>query len=65
MNKDKLKQCPFCGGEPKLEVIPIDYAAAMHEMYFIRCLNCGVQIRKTYKRSKALDLWNRRIGDEK
>lgn len=65
MNKDKLKQCPFCGGEPKLETIPIDFAYAMHEMYFVRCLKCGSQIRKTDKRDKAIDLWNRRVGDEK
>jgi Lar family restriction alleviation protein len=57
---DKLKLCPFCGGEAvymDINTEPIRYNPT------IECVDCGckmVEISKDF----LIDCWNRRADDE-
>ena len=55
---DKLKPCPFCGGEAHIQ---------MHEFvgcantYGVVCLGCGVETRQFYEsKSETVKMWNTR-----
>lgn len=52
---EKLKPCPFCGGE-----------AELYENYYhgcnIYCLECGVEFECDSK-EEAIEAWNRRVSD--
>lgn len=56
---DKLKPCPFCGGEANVQEIEYD------KTYFVRCSNikkCSV-LPYTFSFANitdAIDAWNRR-----
>ena len=55
---EKLKPCPFCGGEAKL----IDpYVSTNRWAYFIECQNC--KATKGYYQNKkvAINAWNTRV----
>ena len=58
---EKLKSCPFCGGEAKIEWIP-----PISE-YAVECQVCGMgsSTEVSYKDKSALiKLWNTRAADE-
>ena len=61
---DKLKPCPFCGGEAALHKI----AFFKHEAY-VRCKTCGVRTLEFSSATmedaklKAIEAWNRRAGE--
>ena len=64
----ELKPCPFCGSKP--EYIEHHEDNGMPEVYYkeysyyyVRCLNCGCQILSSLNGEKAIEIWNRRIGE--
>lgn len=55
MNNEKLKLCPFCGGE-----------AVMHKVgtvYTVECLDCGGSLFKNTK-AEAIAAWNKRTNPD-
>ena len=55
---EKLKQCPFCGAEPKMEHLVYPNI----EIWFVKCVNCCAEINNpSDTEKKAQDAWNRRI----
>lgn len=60
IDKGKLKPCPFCGGEAKLEKM-----GWPHHVY---CLSCGAKVTSTDTgidgEVDACTKWNRRIVDK-
>lgn len=65
MNKiEKLKSCPFCGGEAKIE----DWTCAYEIGTSIRCSTCGAAIHEGIEdgdgcHDRAVKAWNRRAQD--
>lgn len=59
MSVEKLKPCPFCGNE-YISVVP----AAHKCVYWCKCEECGVSTNCLDDKQKAIDFWNRRVGDE-
>lgn len=61
---DKLKPCPFCGGEWKLR--ETTYGNNI-DAYFVWCANprCDVRPITKYRRfrKEAIEAWNRRAND--
>ena len=51
MSNIKLKPCPFCGGEAKLQGITV---------VWIKCKQCGVSTWGFKEEKRAIDLWNSR-----
>lgn len=61
--KDKLKPCPFCGGEVKLIKYTIMNFFFHEDAYYIKCDKCEAQIGwngKRFKKNKLIESWNRR-----
>ena len=59
-NKDypKLRTCPFCGGEAKLNMFLGNYC--------VTCINClgGIIPAPELTIQEAIEAWNRRVGEE-
>jgi Lar family restriction alleviation protein len=57
---EKLKPCPFCGGDAKLKKVD----ELIVDMYFVCCgnTNCQTYARTAYQATKemAVKVWNRR-----
>lgn len=51
---DKLKPCPFCGGEAKLK--ELEYLGM-----FIVCSKCGAKTSYRLRRSLIVNMWNNRV----
>ena len=60
---DKLKPCPFCGGEV---VIDVEWADAISEYYNFSCVNCCMVTYndECVSKQEATEAWNRRTEDE-
>ena len=56
MTNEKLKPCPFCGGEAKLE------ASSAFPTYYVRCDCCGVSTLAN-RQDQVVDEWNTRADD--
>lgn len=56
---DKLKPCPFCGGEAYIQSLP---TARKTKIYSVKC-RCGVMFRFMDRKYKAIEAWNRRATD--
>ena len=64
---DKLMPCPFCGGEPIINVTSIDYFGKDVRYYHVACLDCMIEqphYRYEWK-NEAIEAWNKRKGDAK
>lgn len=66
MNNPKLKPCPFCGGNAKVETYKHPYG---HTMYWVGCANekCDVfpETPGYSERRNAVRSWNKRaLQDE-
>lgn len=53
---DKLKPCPFCGGEAYIEII-------CNGLVEVRCKGCYASVPAKYQ-NKAVERWNRRADNE-
>ena len=54
---EKLKPCPFCGGEAA-----VSYSIV--KKYFITCLKCYASTKLKDTEGLAIKAWNRRVNDE-
>jgi Lar family restriction alleviation protein len=60
--EDRLKQCPFCGGEAEVIGHYIKGVANNYQ-YFVRCKSCKARPRSycTFKKKEeAIEVWNTR-----
>ena len=58
MSEEKLRRCPFCGGEAELEI---------NGLYWdINCKRClaNVGAYKCYNKKQAIEAWNKRVADD-
>lgn len=51
---DKLRECPFCGGEAKLR------NRGMNTPNYVFCENCGAVSKITETEADAIKAWNKR-----
>ena len=57
MSEEKLRNCPFCGGEAELEI---------NGLYWdVNCKRClaNVGAYKCYNKKQAVEAWNKRVAD--
>lgn len=72
--RDKLLNCPYCGGEPMLERSFRAFVDGKStKVAFVRCTNCnarsgrvnlsdyGHTSNSNEAENKAIELWNRRV----
>jgi Lar family restriction alleviation protein len=55
LNKEILKPCPFCGGEPELQHIG--------DVYVVKCKRCNARIERESEEF-VVKHWNRRADDD-
>lgn len=59
---DKLKPCPFCGGEAKVEH---EYYSNFTKInYCVSCFSCFSSTFDFDTEQEAIEAWNRRVGEE-
>ena len=60
---DKLKPCPFCGGEAEL----VEHNEGL-VFYFVRCKNencfAGAADVRHFSKETLVEAWNRRANDD-
>lgn len=56
---EKLKKCPFCGGEAHIYKAMEDYPN-----WVVECMECRIGTSWHADRGKAIKLWNARAADE-
>lgn len=67
-----LKPCPFCGGKPQIRYTgngsgTMGYTSNMlmrSKPGFLICLKCGIMTSKNSRVCRAIEKWNRRVGEE-
>ena len=57
---DKLKPCPFCGGEAILEI----FRGLKHPSYCIYCSKCGIETLPSKGKKGIINAWNRRANND-
>ena len=62
MAKEKLKPCPFCGGEIIREHQQyhgeIELVGKLYQLF---CVHCGGSVRGLKNYKEAIKAWNRRV----
>ena len=65
MTEEKLRNCPFCGGEPTIVVRK--GKDGWRDRYSILCDyehgGCGAESGWYHYESEAVEAWNKRVGD--
>lgn len=56
---DKLKRCPFCGGEVILETVDNN----SQEEWYIYCPECGFESGVYSEPKFIIEKWNRRVDN--
>ena len=59
MSEEKLRNCPFCGGQAYAN--ETDWKGWWHG--WVICEKCGVKIDKQTK-DEAIEAWNKRVADD-
>lgn len=66
---EKLKRCPFCGGEAEEQYLKrkklfakFRYPNVTHVVY-IRCKVCAAASGIKWTRENAIEAWSRRVGE--
>lgn len=56
---EKLKPCPFCGGE-------VEFYIGVYDICTVTCKNCGAMTSFTNSltKDKTIDTWNRRVSND-
>ena len=64
---EKLKPCPFCGGEkliiddgPCEDGVPCNWG---RKEFFVYCSTCGGASGCKFTKEEAAEAWNRRVSD--
>ena len=55
---EKLKPCPFCGGEAELRG-----TSKLLSLFWFSCRSCFAETYGAYSEEEAIEQWNRRAGD--
>ena len=58
---EKLKPCPFCGGEARMVLQHNDDGTWVR--YYVCCYACGSKTKEYKAHEIAHRAWNRRAGD--
>ena len=65
---EKLKPCPFCGGEadyyPADPNIQLEYEAERWGNIWVQCMECGASTIECDSFAEASEKWNRRADNE-
>lgn len=63
----ELKPCPFCGGNAIATFDPdgVVDSEARRWAWTIVCERCCSTSGLTFTKAKAIEAWNRRVGDDK
>lgn len=56
---EKLKPCPFCGGEAYIVKLNI-----LFDPIIVGCKNCGCSVKRTNEVEEAVRAWNRRVSND-
>ena len=66
----KLRECPFCGGNAEEAFLKrkklfasMRFPYNTHYVY-IRCKTCGATTKLCWTVENAIEVWNRRAGEE-
>ena len=54
---DKMKPCPFCGGEANYEKRDVKF-------WTVACKDCGSNVGNWYEKETAKALWNKRLCEK-
>lgn len=57
---DKLKPCPFCGGEARV----FEEWGLTTTRHYVRCMRCFCSTATYNRRKTAVEVWNRRTSQE-
>jgi len=60
MSEEKLRNCPFCGGEASVYESGYMYTAPS---YYVCCDECGSGTTVFYTEEEAIEAWNKRVAD--
>ena len=60
MSKDKLKPCPFCGGDGMIVTLRMPDSGEPREHYGC-CIKCNATSAWSLNKQEAIDNWNRRV----
>ena len=55
---EKLANCPFCGGEPKL------FGSTRIRVAYVQCSQCESESGTRDDEAEAIEAWNRRHQDQ-
>lgn len=66
---DKLKPCPFCGGEAYTYTAKNITKGTTREYWLVHCKECGLnypQYKKyCWAEEQAIEVWNRRVNNDR
>lgn len=68
MSEINIKECPFCGGNGKLNLSSSSLLSSKdyrETRYCVRCDICGVQTPDYSNKKEAIYTWNQRYGNLK
>lgn len=61
----ELNPCPFCGGEAAVVTFKHTYSTIL--VYQVMCFSCTTKPKffgRGLTKQKAIEAWNRRVGDD-
>ena len=58
---EKLKPCPFCGGDAK--AVPSSFIFGEEREWIVLCAKCCAKTLRFRSESAAIDAWNRRADE--
>ncbi len=61
---DKLKPCPFCGGEAEIQCFECLFESFEGRRYAVECKFCSCSLELFETEEEAVEAWNRRVGDD-
>lgn len=59
---EKLKPCPFCGGDAK--AVPSSFVFGEEREWIVLCAKCCAKTLRFRSESAAIEAWNRRAIDK-
>ena len=56
---EKLKRCPFCGGEAEFYAI----TNSVDKSFGVECSECECSTKLCTSKNEAIEFWNRRVDN--